>query len=697
MSLPLAAEALVQMARKRRTLDRAQCARLAVLLHHHGVDTPDKVRGFLNRKGMLPPLVAKKLIEHLPQPDQVSFGDYTALAHLADGGMGSVWLAGTPDGHLAVVKTMRGQMASNAEIRYRFEREVKYMMDLQHDSVVRAIGSGAASDGTLFMVLDFVEHGDLKDMVESHGALPESLALAIVYQVADALVIAQQRQLIHRDIKPANIFASPDGKAKLADFGIARSTSTERTQLTMEGALVGSPYYMSPEQVIADPDLDIRSDIYALGAVLYYCLAGTDPYKGRLQEVLHAHCTAPIPDIRTVNRNVSGATHQIIVKCMAKKREDRYLDPQAMRTALLAALGGAGSESGLHSAVRPSSSSIEATITADLSDGTAQEPGSGSGSRVGPGSGSRPGSHSGSSTHQGSRYGNAESGSRATVVPNKGEVADAGDLNLTIQVGAAEWSDGAAATTPMPEPYNPGLAGQFTTAIDNPWLLLTGDGLHLALFAKRILVCGKLREPPVDVCLRKYPTTQYRDDCLKVSRQHFRLQFDPGSSRLLVGDLGASNGTIIDGLAMTPSSAQVLTPGEHSMTVAGAIQLKLHVVARRTGRLREMPGAPDSTGSSPCGIDHDHAIDCCVLSRPDNRPGMAYALVLRRILIGGPGADLVLPSSRGDHLELAMYQGRWLYRTGEAEWQPVTPGLRLIAGGRPLKASVGNHEVYAIE
>ncbi|MBA3684303.1 MAG: serine/threonine protein kinase, partial [Planctomycetes bacterium] len=359
-------DALIQAVRKRRILSRVPSERLGEMAKQKGIASVDDLRKWITSGDGLSGHLANQLKTLLPKQDEPPCGGYIPIAHLAEGGMGTVWLACSPKNELVVIKTLKGNLPVAAgstqaqEFIKRFEREARITQQLTHGGVVRCLDAGARDDGTLFMILEYVDSGDLKDLVESRGGLNEGLALAILYQVVDGLAEAHRIHLIHRDIKPANIFVSSDGRAKLADFGIARSTEQNRTMLTMEGAIVGSPLYMSPEQIVTDPHLDIRSDIYALGAVLYYALAAQAPYDGRIQEVLHKHCTASIPDVRLLRPKISERSHEIIVTCMQKERAKRYKDPAE----LLAATANALVKLGL----TPGSAIEEDTRPGDLSD-----------------------------------------------------------------------------------------------------------------------------------------------------------------------------------------------------------------------------------------------------------------------------------------------------------------------------------------
>jgi hypothetical protein len=188
----------------------------------------------------------------------------------------------------------------------------------------------------------------------------------------------------------------------------------------------------------------------------------------------------------------------------------------------------------------------------------------------------------------------------------------------------------------------------------------------------------------------------FRDDCLRISRQHLQLRFDAPSSRLLLTDLGSGNGTLLDGVAVAPNTPTAIEPGlDRKLFVAGALQLTLRASAARGG-LTALAGA-DAGSPGDCGLDTAHAIDAALLQRPDNRPGMAYALVLRRLSIGGGGSDLILPQANGAAAELALWRGRWIWRNGTGAWQPLTDGLVVSAGGKRLKARVGGYDVFQTE
>lgn len=669
MTYTALAEALGHTARKRRILDPLQSVRLGEVLTSRGLNDLEKVRRWLSDADGLSTALAKELLKYLARPEQPAFGLYRPLTHLATGGMGNVWLTSGPDQKLVVVKAMRRDLSGADELHARFAREQKIMQEIHHPGVVRCLGGGEV-DGTPYMVLEFVPWDDLKELAEGRG-LPEPLALTIIHHLAGALIEAHRRELVHRDLKPANLFAHTDGRAKLADFGIARSTAKTSTVLTMQGALVGSPAYMSPEQVVGASTIDIRSDLYALGAVLYFALVGRECYQGRFQEVLHAHRTAPIPDVRAVKPSVSPATAAIITRCMAKKPEERYADPAAMLVAVDAALAALGQQPGAPVTEQglaprpPATPSPDAQATETML------------ARMLTGGG----------------YQKRDSYAELVKVPTPTGFTP---ITANDETVIAPGSHG----TPAPgERLDGGLDG----ALVSPWVTLSGGGSGenerlLMLFGKPRLLLGKLREPPVDICLRNYPTTTFKDDCLKVSRQHFQLGYDLVRAALLIEDIGSGNGTSLNGVALSAKVAKTLDHGrDHAVTVAGAVALNMHVHARQGVRQLELLGAPPSNGSAACGLDTDHLFDAVTITRPRNRPELAYALVLRRLTLGASDAMLIPHGASGDGAcSVALFNGRWIWREHEpgAPWKALTLGATLMIGGVRYSARPGVYDDF---
>jgi hypothetical protein len=257
-------------------------------------------------------------------------------------------------------------------------------------------------------------------------------------------------------------------------------------------------------------------------------------------------------------------------------------------------------------------------------------------------------------------------------------------------------SGGSERLTPLPPER---LAGDLALAMTSPWLaLVSPDSRYvLALYAKTRITFGKLREPPIDVCLRNYPAAELKDDCLKVSRQHLAFAYDLVRAALTAEDLGSGNGTALGGKPLLAGAPRVLdTAGAHELVVAGVVRLAVRVTPRGGPRRLRLDGAVPSAGGFPCGIDTDHALDALGITRPANRTGMAYALVLRRITIGGAGAGLALPGvPPGPQVELALYNGRWIHRGASGgDWKPLAVGDQLKLGNVTLAARAGHFDDF---
>jgi serine/threonine-protein kinase len=258
-----------------------------------------------------------------------SIEGYEIVSKLGKGGMGAVYLARQLSlGKLVAVKVLPPKLASNADYLKRFRREAIATAKLNHPNIVAAYDVGE-SNGYNYFVMEYVEGETVKDLLERSGIVEEARALELVTQVADALEHAWHQEIVHRDIKPANIMINKQGQAKLCDLGLAIDRK-EDSSITRSGVIMGTPYYLSPEQARSD-ELDIRSDIYSLGATLFHMVTGSVPYEGDTAAViLTKHLTEPTPDPLARNPLVSKGACYIITKAMAKEREARYQTPQEM-------------------------------------------------------------------------------------------------------------------------------------------------------------------------------------------------------------------------------------------------------------------------------------------------------------------------------------------------------------------------------
>lgn len=256
-------------------------------------------------------------------------GRYEITTELGQGAMGVVYQAVDPllDRTVAI-KTINLNLSKDEleDFERRFYREAKSAGRLNHPNIVTIYDVGKTDD-VAYMAMEFLQGEELRDVLDASAPLPVDRIADIAAQVADGLAFAHEHGIVHRDIKPTNIMILRNGLAKITDFGIALMPSASRT---MVGMVLGSPKYMSPEQVVGQ-DLDGRSDIFSLGVVLYEMLAGMPPFTGEnisaiMYRILNEMPLAP----KTINPNVPEAFNYIIAKALAKHPDERYQTAQEM-------------------------------------------------------------------------------------------------------------------------------------------------------------------------------------------------------------------------------------------------------------------------------------------------------------------------------------------------------------------------------
>jgi eukaryotic-like serine/threonine-protein kinase len=269
-------------------------------------------------------------------------GRYEILQLLGQGGMGAVYKAKDRElDRLICLKVIRSALASRPELLQRFKQELILARKVTHKNVVRTYDLGE-SEGIRFITMEFIEGRDLKSIVEEKGKLPPEEAAAIIRQVCRGLAAAHNAGVVHRDLKPQNIMVEANGRASIMDFGIARSV--EPSGLTVSGAMIGTPDYMSPEQAMGQ-GADSRSDIFALGLIFYEALTGKLPYQAdtALGKIMKRTKERPAPPAK-VDESIPRQLSDICVKCLEIRPEERFQKAEEILQALDA--GGQHSRAG---------------------------------------------------------------------------------------------------------------------------------------------------------------------------------------------------------------------------------------------------------------------------------------------------------------------------------------------------------------
>ena len=249
-------------------------------------------------------------------------GRYQVIEELGHGGMGRVYKVQDTDiKEKVALKLLRPEIALDKETIERFSNELKLARKISHRNVCRMFDLGKA-EGTTFITMEFVPGEDLKSFIHRAKQLSIGTAISIAKQICEGLEEAHRLGVVHRDLKPGNIMIDKDGDAKIMDFGIARSLSGRG--ITGAGVLIGTPEYMSPEQVDGK-EIDQRSDLYSLGVILYEMVTGRRPFEGdtTLSVAVKQKSETP-PDPKFLNVQISDELSRVILKCLEKRKENRY-------------------------------------------------------------------------------------------------------------------------------------------------------------------------------------------------------------------------------------------------------------------------------------------------------------------------------------------------------------------------------------
>ncbi|MCI0464963.1 MAG: serine/threonine protein kinase [Gemmataceae bacterium] len=278
----------------------------------------------MDPKPQTPPATSPASMASGPDLVGETFGDFHILRRLGQGGMGQVYLAEQISLKRKVaIKLLREDVAANPIVRERFQVESKTVAQLSHANIVQVYTVGEHA-GRHYMVLEYVEGKSLRDYLLRKGPLDVPLVLSLMRQVASGLQRANEMGIVHRDIKPENILLTRKGEAKVADFGLSRCLALDQPlDLTRSGTTVGTPLYMSPEQV-EGKDVDHRSDLYSFGVTCYHMLAGHPPFTGsNAFEVALKHVREEPAPLETVRPDIPPALCAIVRKLMAKKPQAR--------------------------------------------------------------------------------------------------------------------------------------------------------------------------------------------------------------------------------------------------------------------------------------------------------------------------------------------------------------------------------------
>jgi serine/threonine protein kinase len=278
------------------------------------------------------------------QEGDILAGKYRVDRVLGAGGMGVVVAAH----HLGLdnkvaIKFLLPEMLGQGDAVARFAREAKAAVKISNEHVARVLDVGALESGAPYMVMEYLDGSDLHQLLERHGAMPIAQAVDFLLQACEAIAEAHGLGIVHRDLKPANLFCirKADGTLciKVLDFGISKMTSVgmsgSNVSMTRTTAMMGTPLYMSPEQMESSRSVDLRSDIWALGIILFELLTGRLPFDGEtLPEVCIKIATQPPPPIRTVRPEVSPALEAALLRCLEKDRGRRFQNVAELSAAL---------------------------------------------------------------------------------------------------------------------------------------------------------------------------------------------------------------------------------------------------------------------------------------------------------------------------------------------------------------------------
>ncbi|MHC4471647.1 MAG: serine/threonine-protein kinase, partial [Planctomycetota bacterium] len=313
-----------------------ECLKIRETVKEVGID--QKVEEILVKKGYLTPDQARTLSREL---SKLKVGKYQILEKLGEGGAGIVYKANQePLERVVAIKVLSKRRTTSDQYLERFLREARIAVTLNHQNIVKGLDYGEA-DGYHYFVMEYVEGESLYDVLQKEGTLDEKRALEIALQAVNALQHAAKYDLVHRDIKPENLMITREKVVKLCDLGLAKPSLVETAKASRDGTTIGTPTYMSPEQIRGRDETDFRSDVYSLGATLYHMVTGQPPFTGASADVVvRKHLQEDVTDPRELSLNLSSSTAAVILKMLAKRAADRYGSLDSLAEDLQAVVAG---------------------------------------------------------------------------------------------------------------------------------------------------------------------------------------------------------------------------------------------------------------------------------------------------------------------------------------------------------------------
>ncbi|HLY11218.1 MAG TPA: serine/threonine-protein kinase, partial [Planctomycetota bacterium] len=310
-----------------------ECLDIQAKLRTLGIE-PKKLGEILIEKGYLAPdqavQVAKLQVQSSSSSSKLSIPGYELISRIGQGAMGTVFKAKQVSmDRVVAIKVLSPRYSKDRTFVERFLREARAVAKLNHENIITGIDVGEAN-GHHFFVMEFVDGAPVTSLMKRDGRLDEQRCLRIAIQVARALAHAHKNGIVHRDIKPENIMLTATGSAKLCDLGLAKQTKGD-ADVTMDGTSVGTPNYISPEQARGEDKIDIRSDLYSLGASLYHMAVGAPPFSGANPMVVMTKHVTEFPESPKKRcPSLSEGFSSLVMKMMQKRREDRPQDPETV-------------------------------------------------------------------------------------------------------------------------------------------------------------------------------------------------------------------------------------------------------------------------------------------------------------------------------------------------------------------------------